>query len=212
MEELKLNIIVIDDNIKETDPLMQQLRLSFKEADIILKDNAKDALDFILNNLNNKMIVLLDYDMGKGEPNGTEIFLKIREKTSLLNVIIITDHMIDIIPNKELVEYVNKNALAVIDKTISLEEKIKIVNDAIHSLDVKLDSILEQWIFSHSEEKQNELYLSTTSGQTYTLKDILTEIRNQTDFGRRMERNILMLAIDLLTRGKKQINDLVLNP
>ena len=207
MEDLQLNIIVIDDNMKKTDPLLKQLGLSFKDAKIILKENAKDALDCILNNLNSKMIVLLDYDMGKGEPNGTEIFLKIREKTSLLYVIIITAQLIDRIPNKELVEYVNRNALAVIDKTTSLEDKIKIVKDAIHSLDVRVDCVLEQWIYSHSEEQQNEPYLSTTAGNSYTLKEILTEVRKQTDFGRRMERNILMLAIDLLTRGKKQVND-----
>jgi len=207
MEDSKLKIIVIDDNIKKTDPLLVHLGLNFKEAKIILKDNAKEGLDFILANLNSKMIILLDYDLGAGEPNGTEIFLKIREKTALLYVIIITAKLIDDIPNKELVTYINKDALAVIDKTTSLQDKIKLVRDSIHALDVRVDCVLEQWILNHSEDELNEPYLTTSSGETLTLKDVLNEIRQQTDLGRKMERNIMMLAVDLLTRGKKKVSN-----
>jgi hypothetical protein len=49
--------------------------------------------------------------------------------------------------------------------------------------------------------------LTTTTGETYTLKDILREIRQQSAFGQKMERNIMMLAVDLLTRGKKQVSN-----
>ena len=203
----KLKIIVVDDNIKITDPLLVQLQINFKDADIVLKDNAKDGLDYIINNLNSKMIVLLDYDLGKGEPNGTEIFSKIRETTSLLYVIIITAKLIDDIPNKELVTYVNKDALAVIDKTTSLEDKIKLVQKAIHTLDVRVDCTLEQWITNHSDDEQNEPYLTTSTGTKLTLKDVLKEIRQQTDLGQKLERNIMMLAVDILTRGKKHLSN-----
>lgn len=207
MGDSKLKIIVIDDNIKKTDPLLVQLQLAFKEADIILKDKAKEGLEYILTNLNSKMIILLDYDLGAGEPNGTEIFLRIREQTALLYVIIITAKLIDDIPNKELVTFINKDALAIIDKTTSLEDKIILVRKSIHALDVRVDCVLEQWISNHSEDKQNEPYLTTTLGEALTLKDVLKEIRQQTSVGRKMERNIMMLAVDLLTRGKKQVNN-----
>jgi DNA-binding NtrC family response regulator len=203
----KLKIIVVDDNIKITDPLLVQLQMNFKDADIILKDNAKDGLEYIIKNLNSKMIVLLDYDLGRGEPNGTEIFSKIRETTSLLYVIIITAKLIDDIPNKELVTYINKDALAVIDKTTSLEDKIKLVRKAIHTLDVRVDCTLEQWITNHSDDELNEPYLTTNTGTKLTLKDVLKEIRQQTDLGRKLERNIMMLAVDLLTRGKNHLRN-----
>ena len=206
-DSTKTNIIVIDDNLKATDPLLVQLKLVFKDAEIVLKTSAKEGLDYVLANLNSKMIVLLDYDLGAGEPNGTEIFLKIREKTSLLYIIIVTAKLIDDIPNRELVDYINKDALAIADKTISLEEKINLVSEAIHKLDVKVDSILEQWILRHTEAELREPYLVTSSGKEYTLAAILEEIRHSSQFGKEMERNILMLAVDLLTRGKKQIHD-----
>ena len=205
MGDSKLKIIVIDDNISKS--FLAELQLNFKDANIILKDNAKNGLEYLLDNLNNKMIVLLDYDLGAGEPNGTEIFLKIREQTALLYVIIVTAKLIDNIPNKELVTYINKDALAFIDKTTSLEDKIKLIKEAIHSLDVRVDCVLEQWILNRSEEEQEKLYLTDSTGKTYTLKEILKEIRQQTDFGRKMERNIMMLAVDLLTRGKKQVGN-----
>jgi len=206
MVDSKLNIVVIDDNLKETDPLLVQLRQNFNNANIILKNNKDDGLEYIINNLNSKMIVLLDYDLGNGH-TGTEVLLKIREKTSLLYVIIITAKLISDIKNIELVEYVNKDALAFVDRTNDITYKINLVKKAVHSLDVRIDCVLEQWINRHTEEEQNEPYLITTSGKEHTLKSILTEIRQQTEFGKSMERKILMLAVDLLTRGKKKIND-----
>ncbi len=207
MKDSKLNILVIDDNIRITDALLVHLKLNFNDAEITLKNKAREGLEYVLNNLNRKMIVLLDYDLGTDEMNGTKMFLRIREKTALLYVIIITAKLIDDIPNRELVEYINKDALALVDKTVSLEDKIRLVKDAVHSLDVKVDCMLEQWILAHSEDEQNQPYLTTTSGEIFTLKDVLKEIRQQTDFGRKMERNIMMLAIDLLTRGKKQLGN-----
>ncbi|MCL2294232.1 MAG: hypothetical protein FWC36_05145 [Spirochaetes bacterium] len=201
-----MNIIVIDDNMKETEPLLVHLRITFNDANIILKTNAQEGLKYILDNLNSKMIVLLDYDLGAGQ-TGTEVFLKIREKTSLLYVIIITAKLINTIPVNELVEYINKDALAIVDRTISLGDKIELVRKAMHELDVRVDCVLEQWINKHTEEEQNEPYLTTAAGETHTLKSILTEIRQQTELGKSLERKILMLAVDLLTRGKKQIND-----
>ena len=206
MEDSKMNIIVIDDNMKETEPLLVQLKLNFTDANIILKKDFKNGLDYIIDNLNSKMVVLLDYDLGAGH-TGTEVFEKIREKTTLLYVIIVTAKLIDDIPIKELVTYVNKDALAIIDKTVSLEDRINLIKKAIHNLDVRVDCVLEHWINRHTEEEKNEPYLTTTSGKEYTLKSILQEIRQQTEFGKTMERKILMLAVDLLTRGKEKIND-----
>ena len=141
MQLSKLKIVVIDDNFTETEPLLIHLKLNFKEAEIVLKKKAKEGLDYIMDNLDSRMIVLLDYDLGKGEPNGTEILLKIREKTSLVYIIIITAKLLVSIPHKDLMLYVNKDALAVVDKTASLDDKLNFVKDAVHSMDVRVDCI-----------------------------------------------------------------------
>jgi len=201
-----MNIIIIDNSMKKNDPFLVELALNFTDANIVLTNNKKDGLDYIMENINSKMIVLLDYDMGGGE-TGTEVFFKIREKTTLIYIIIITAKLIDNIPNKELAEYINKDALAIFDSNTSLKERLDLVKKAVHALDVRLDCVLEQWINKHSEKERNEPYLKTVSGKEYTLKDILAEIRQQTEFGKSMERKMLLLTVDLLTRGKKQIDD-----
>ncbi|MDP3463530.1 MAG: hypothetical protein Q8S18_12130 [Bacteroidales bacterium] len=207
MSDTNTQVVIIDDNRKETDPLIVNLKKQFRNVEIVLRTKATEGLNYILENLDRKTIVLLDYDLGKGEPNGTSILKDIRKKTSLVYVIMVTANNIDNIPRDELVEYINKDAFAFISRTITLADVNPIIQNAIHFLDARVDSVLEQWILKHEGSELEQPYLKTTSGKTLTLKDILSEIRLQTTFGKEMERNILMLAIDLLTRNKKQIND-----
>jgi DNA-binding NtrC family response regulator len=200
-------IVIIDDSFDLFDPLVVELREHFPEANVTVKNNPDEGLNFVLANLSKKIIVLLDYNFKTGQPKGHDVLLKIREKTSLVYVIIMTAKQFSTIPHEELVDFVNNDTLAVVQNTVDTTEILKLVSKAAQQLNVRLDCVLEQWISNHSEYEQNEPYLTTTSGETFTLKDILREIRLQTDFGRKMERNIMMLAVDLLTRGKKQINN-----
>ena len=200
-------IVIIDDNFDMFDPLVVELKESFPQANVYVINNPEEGLNFVLANLSKKIIVLLDYNFKTGQPKGHDILLKIREKTSLVYVILITAKPFSTIPHEELVDFVNNDTLAVVQNTVDTSEILKIVSKAEQQLNVRVDCVLEQWILNHSEEEQNEPYLTTTSGQTYTLKEILTQIRQGTEFGKSMERKILMLAVDLLTRGKKQIDD-----
>ncbi|WP_321369504.1 response regulator [uncultured Draconibacterium sp.] len=207
MDFPKNQIVIIDDNRKETDPLLVQLKLHFKDYEVVLRNKAKDGLDYILKSLDKKTIVLLDYDLGRNEPNGTEILNDIRKRTSLVYVIMVTANNLDNIPREDLVEYINKDAFAFVSRTVSYKRVKPLIERAMHFLDARVDSILEQWINRHSEDELNKPYLQTSAGEKYSLKDILSEIRLQSAFGKEMERSILMLAIDLLTRNKRQIDD-----
>ena len=199
-------IVIIDDSFDIFDPLVVELRENFPQANVTVINNPDEGLKFILSNLSKKIIVLLDYNFKTGQPKGHDILLKIREATSLVYVIIMTAKQFSTIPHSELVDFVNNDALAIVQNTVDTSEIIKLVLKASQQLSVRVDCVLEQWISNHSEDKQNEPYLTTSSGETYTLKGVLIYFRQQTDFGRKIERNIMMLAIDLLTRGKKQVN------
>lgn len=200
-------IVIIDDSFDMFDPLVVELREYFPAANVTVINNPEEGLKFVLANLSKKIIVLLDYNFKTGQPKGHDILLKIREATSLVYVIIMTAKQFSTIPHTELVDFVNNDALAVIQNTVDTAEILKLVSKAAQQLSVRVDCVLEQWISNHSEDKQNEPYLTTSTGEVYTLKDILKEIRHQSDFGKKMERNIMMLAIDLLTRGKKQVSN-----
>lgn len=99
-----------------------------------------------------------------------------------------------------------KYSLSIAD-TPALEDAFEAGYEEAQQPNASVCHALERWILNHSEDEQNEPYLITTTGETYSLKDILKEIRQQTEFGRKMEQNIIMLAVDLLTRGKRVIND-----
>ena len=200
-------IVIIDDSFEMFDPLVVELREHFPAANVTIKNNPDEGLKFVLANLSKKIIVLLDYNFKTGQPKGHDILLKIREATSLVYVIIMTAKQFSTIPHTELVDFVNTDALSVVQNRVDTAEILKVVSKAAQQLSVRVDCVLEQWISNHSEDKQNESYLTTSTGKTYTLKDILKEIRQQSDFGKKMERNIIMLAIDLLTRGKKQVSN-----
>ena len=205
---MNTEILIIDDNFDIFDPLVIELKERFPDANVTIQNNPTDGLNYVLANLSKKIIVLLDYNFQTGQPKGDEILSKIRKKTSLVYVIIMTAQQFSTIQHDKLVDIVNNDALAVVQNTVDTSEILKIVSKAEQQLSVRVDCVLEQWIANnHSEDEQNEPYLTTASGKIYTLKDILIEIRQQTEFGKKMERNILMLAVDLLTRGKKQVDD-----
>jgi DNA-binding NtrC family response regulator len=204
---MNTEILIIDDNFDMFDPLVIELKEHFPNANVTVQNNPEDGLNYILTNLSKKIIVLLDYNFKTGQPKGLDILLKIRKKTSLVYVIIMTAKQFSTIPHTELIDLVNNDTMAIVQNTVDTSEIINIVSKAEQQLSVRVDCVLEQWISNRSEDEQNAPYLTTTSGEKYTLKDILQHIRQQTDFGKKMERNIMMLAVDLLTRGKKQIND-----
>jgi len=200
-------IIVIHDGLTSNDdPLLVELRIAFGDEAIIRFENSNQGLEFVLAHLNQKMIVLLDINFSHGELSGIQVFENIKQRTALVQVIMITARLLSEISHEDLVRMINHDAFA-IENVFSSEKIIALVQAALHKMDVRVDSALEQWIVAHSEEEQNQPYITTRNGKVYTLKQILEEIRQQTDYGRSMEKKILLLAIDLLTRGKKQVDD-----
>ena len=152
------------------------------------------------------MVVLLDINFSYGELSGIQVFEDIKKRTALVQVIMITARNLSEIGHEDLIRMINQDAFA-IENVFSSQKIIALVTAALHKMEVRVDSALEQWITSHSDEEQAQPYITTRNGKIYSLKQILEEIRQQTPYGRDMEKKILLLAIDLLTRGKKQIDD-----
>ena len=142
-------IVIIDDSFEMFDPLVVELREHFPAANVTIKNNPDEGLKFVLANLSKKIIVLLDYNFKTGQPKGHDILLKIREATSLVYVIIMTAKQFSTIPHTELVDFVNNDALAVVQNTVDTAEILKLVSKAAQQLSVRVDCVLEQWISNH---------------------------------------------------------------
>ncbi|ASS50379.1 MAG: hypothetical protein A3D31_12490 [Candidatus Fluviicola riflensis] len=205
MEAVK--ILIINDDMHINDPLIISLKEEYGEENVLLEKKSSEALKYILNNLTSKMIVLLDFDLGVGEPHAPEVIEKIRENTSLIYVIVITAKLFENIPNESLIKFINNDALAMIAATMDTKHILEYVRKAAHQLDVRIDCVLEQWIAKRSQDELEKPYLTTKSGITYTLEDLMVEIRKETPIGQQLEKSILQLAIELLTNGSKQLND-----
>jgi DNA-binding NtrC family response regulator len=199
-------IIVIDDNFSEYDPVLITLREKYGNDNVILKKKSSEGLKFVLDNLSQKLIVLLDLDLGPGEPHGVEVFEKIRQETSLVYVIIMTAKLINNIPHEALVKFINNDVLQFTSNTVDTSEFVRIVDSAIYKLEKRVDCILEQWIKRRPDEEVKKPFMTTSTGEIYTLEDIIVEIRKETQIGQRLEKGIIQLAIDLLTRDKEKLN------
>ncbi len=203
-----VKVVVIHDGlIPKVDPLLIELNSRFGEQEVTHFENSNQGLDHVLNNLNQKMIVLLDINFSKGELSGIQVFEDIRKKTALVYVILITADEYYKIKNEDLILLINHDAFAIENVTSDYTKIVSLVDSAAHKLDARVDSVLEEWITKQSKEKREKPYLKTKDGTSHTLNDILMSIRQQTEIGKQMERNILKLAVDLLARQKTTLDD-----
>ncbi|NOU39566.1 MAG: hypothetical protein HOO89_12700 [Ferruginibacter sp.] len=200
-------VLIHDGLIPKVDPLLIELQMKFGADQVIHYENSNSGLEYVTNNLNQKIIVILDMNFSKGELSGLQVFKNIREITSLVYIILITADEVIKIKNEDLIFLINHDAFALESVTTDYSKIIELVEDASHKLDARIDAVLEDWIFKQPVEKRDDPYLKTKDGKTYTLNNILESIRQQTEIGKKMEKNILKLTIDLLSRKKTELDD-----
>ena len=73
-------------------------------------------------------------------------------------------------------------------------------------LENSLDNVLEDWIIQNDADKDHPIYLSLNN-KSYSLNEILKEIRLQTAVEQYFSRKFNDLTIDLLLRNKENLND-----
>lgn len=200
-------IVVIHDDLTESDPLLVTLRDEFKDENVVLYKKSKEGLEYIIENISKKTIVILDLNFKAGEPSGVDVFEEIRKRTSLIYVIIMTASNLNNIDNKDLVKFINNDALAFFYSTADTKAIVELVKKSIYQMEVRVDSVIEEWIVKKPESERTQPFIQTQHGKTYTLNDILNGIREQSEIGKELEKNILKLAIDLLMRKKENLND-----
>lgn len=201
-------IVVIHDDIGIDDPIIVELSLTHGKENIKLFPHSKDGLNYVLDNLGKKMIVLLDKNFKDPKDiSGLKVFEGIREKTSLVYVILITVSTITEIGEEDLKMLINKDLFKFESFTSDYTQIIKLIDEAILSLSLRIDSVIEDWIMRHPPEKREQPLLITKDGRSYSMNDILDSIRKQTEIGVGFERSLLKLAIELFGRQKIKIDD-----
>lgn len=202
-----VQIVVVHDDIESNSPIMVELNLIYREENVHLFKHSQEGLDYILNNLGKKMIVLLDKNFYDGkEMSGVKVFEKIREKTSLVYVILITVSKITEIDDNEIKMLINKDLFKYESFTSDYSKILKLIEEANLNLSIRIDAVIEEWIMRHSEEKRESPLVKLKDGTSYSMNDILESIRQQTEVGIDFERQLLNLAIELFSRQKLKID------
>lgn len=217
-----IEVVIIDDDIKQTDPLI--VVLSEENSIVKLFNVPEEGLAYVNDNLEKRMVVVLDIMFGKSALNGHLIFHRIREQSHLIPVIIHSAGQLgrgmeskpilsegsgikdtSIVTTENLVDFVNEHAFAYLRKPVSFEKMESIIKRAVKSVEARLDSVIQEWVLKHPREMRDKPYLSTVDGRTLNLNDVLENVRQQTAEGKQFETQLLNLTIDMLMRGKKNL-------
>src|SRR5690606_18225298 len=86
-------------------------------------------------------------------------------------------------------DFINNNAFGFIDKDSTIQESLVAIDKAINFLKNSLDNIIEDWIIAKEEDKDKPIYI-TSGGHSYSLNDILKEIRLQTNVGKSFSKKL----------------------
>lgn len=209
MNDLKIpKVIVIHDDIADDSPIMVMLKEKHGVENVLLIKHSQEGLDYVLGNLGTKMIVLLDKNFyGNKEISGVRVFEKIREKTSLVYVILITVSKITELEDEELKMLINKDLFKFESFTSDYTKILSLVDEAILNLSLRIDCVIEEWIMKHPDEARNKPLIKNKEGVSFTMNEVLDSIREQGEVGVDFERSLLKLAIEIFSRQKLMPND-----
>ena len=189
-----IEIVVIHDDIKEHSYLLTKLREDFEHVTLI--NDPDKGIEYVNDNYAKKIIIVLDIDFGAGT-NGYDVLEKIRERSFLVEVIILS-------AKEDVFDHINQlfglNAFnyVVRGKSKSEDTVIESVFKAKVKIDNSISSAIEQWIEVQAKDKRNKPYVINHDGHTYTLNDLKDAINRRTKEGLELEKKIKMMAIKLL--------------
>ena len=194
-------IIIVDDNMKPTDAFIMWMKKKVLNAEVVSFRTVEEALSFIFEHLEEKMIIFLDCKFNMGL-QGVDGLMKIREKTSLVSVVMMSANSLNQMENLELEAMINSDKLYFI-KNGDLKKAEKLVAEIQKKWVSELVCVLEQWVKNHNSEVRSKPYMVTSEG-VLSLNDVLVRIRMRTSLGLKLEKQILQVAVDSLTKNIKQ--------
>lgn len=194
-------ITIVDDNMKPTDAFIMWMKKKVLNAEVVSFRTVEEALSFIFEHLEEKMIIFLDCKFNMGL-QGVDGLMKIREKTSLVSVVMMSANSLNQMENLELEAMINSDKLYFI-KNGDLKKAEKLVAEIQKKWVSELDCVLEQWVKNHNSEVRSKPYMVTSEG-VLSLNDVLVRIRMRTSLGLKLEKQILQVAVDSLTKNIKQ--------
>ena len=184
-EKNKFHIIVVDDTMGEKDPFVVELKLEFQqEANVEYFNDVDSAMSFVDAHMSERMILIMDCRFGSVW-QGIDAVMKLREKTALIYVIMISANNVSQLSNADITSLINTDNIFFIKNT-DIDGAKERVNQIMGLWDSRFDCVLEQWLLRHQEENDKVVYQKGKN--SYTWSQLLNEVRLQTPVGRDFER------------------------
>lgn len=202
---MSFKLVFIDDNMREgvNHPFVRAIGKLQTDAEITVCQDPQIGLQYVLDNLNSKMIVFLDYKFDGYGLQGINVLKRIRQRTSLLYIVMMSANAITQFAAADIIEMINQDYIWFFDRNNgTVPRACEVISKIKHLWDVRFDCILEQWLVRHPEDNNKEAY-SELGGKTYTWEDILVELRQQTPIGKAFEGKLNEFYIYQLNRSKK---------
>ncbi|MBQ6068886.1 MAG: hypothetical protein IJK84_05225 [Bacteroidales bacterium] len=186
---MSFKIVFIDDNMREglDNPFVRSIGKFQKDADLSVFKDPSEGLTYVLNNLNNQMIVFLDCKFDGYGLQGINVLRQIREKTSLLYIVMMSANAISQISSLDIIEMINEDYIWFFDRNNGTFTDASKLIDRIKNLwKTRFDCILEKWILKHPEDA-DKFAFREAGGNSYTWAEMLKQLRLQTEVGKLFE-------------------------
>jgi len=193
MEKLETKVYIVDDELKNNHPIRVKLEQVFSEVKLFKK--ASDAIAAIKELLGSKIILLLDLKLSGGE-SGYRTLATLRDLSYQIPVIIWTglDEK-----TSEFFSLINLKTYAIRDKTESIDNMVELVKRADADMTYSLSNALERWIMAQPGN-HDDIFAVSTGGESYSLNQMLNEIRKDTPKGKEFTQDLVNLTIELMEK------------
>lgn len=202
MTQRKTTILVVEDDREiQKDPFVREAGLLFEN--VIFKEKTCDALAYVNENMKSRIIILLDLAFPTNQMDGIKFLQELRNLSRLIPVIIWSGK--DNITGDEYKKIINDLTFGFLTKGASSKEIVEMLSNADDYLNGKIESAIEIWLEGHSDDEKKKPFLTISDGNSYSMNDLIREIRQQTTFGQSIALDINKLTLDLLFRNKETL-------
>lgn len=203
MKKIQHKTLIVDDDERWSKSIMAYLK-RFAHLKNFYAPTFKDALKLVKEEAFD--VAIIDYDLGGGN-DGIELLRNIKTGNFSLPVIVVSNVVPKLVPNKmkdiliDMIHYEVSDYLIKNDENFNrkLRESIE---DCISKRPIELLG-LESWIETHQDP--DKVMLITGEGEEYTARQLLDEIKKDTDFGKEKRIAISQLLYDLISRKRREI-------
>lgn len=198
---MDVTFVIIDDNYKiKEHAFLFSLEDKYSNVEFFTKPS--EGLAYIKQNLKLNLIVILDIQFSENDKEDGHSLLKaVHESSSLIPVILWSGINES---NEEFSDFINNGAFGFLSKMASLDECLEMAEKAYVALEYSLANTIEDWIINSDKDKDTPIYVST-DGQSFSLNDLLSEIRSDSKVGKEFAKKLNALTIDLLLRKKENL-------